>query len=248
MRQIYHRVVFRIHALGAQHDTIQAMKKEIELKYVLSSKDDFHLFERFLEQFRYDKKQILLQENSYFDSPSLDLRRAGISLRLRRQNQDFLLSAKQSLGVKNLQKNLSVRLEYEGRLDKRIASLICNDNLSPLDAFAYLRSRSTEAEATKSTLYRHMKKVTTTGLQVIGSFTNVRTNVPIMVAGQKIVLELDHSVYPKGVEVFEVEVEFAGVRQVTALRPSIEGLFRTAGLRTCRSSSKSSRLYRILFG
>lgn len=224
------------------------MKKEIELKYLISSKDDFYLFERFLEQYRSDKKQIYLQENSYFDTPSLDFRKSGISLRLRRQNHEYLLSAKQSLGNKKLQKNLSVRLEYEGRLDKRMASLLCDENLSPIDAFATLKSKTAEEEATKNTLHRHMKKTAHIGLQMIGSFTNVRISLPIMLKGERLVMELDHSIYPQAIEIFEVEVEFTGIRQVTALRPAIESLFRTAGIRTYRSSSKSSRLYRILFG
>jgi uncharacterized protein YjbK len=224
------------------------MKKEIELKYRLGKKEDFYLFERFLEQYRCDKKQILRQENSYFDTPKLDLRRARISLRLRKQNQEYLLSAKQSLEKKGAHKHLSIRLEYEGPLDKRLASLIYNDHLSPLDAFAFLRSRSAHADNTKKLLCAHMKKTAKTGVQIIGSFKNLRTTVPIMIAGHKMIIELDHSFYPKGIEVHEVEVEFVNVRQVATLQPAIEKLFRTAGIRVYRSSSKSSRLYRILFG
>lgn len=224
------------------------MKKEIELKYLLANKDDFFLFERFLERHRCDQKHILLQENTYFDTPALELRRAGISLRLRRQNTDFLLSAKCSLGTKRQTKNLSIRLEFEGRLDKRIAALIWEDHLSPLDAFLFLRTRAPDEAATKKRLYTQMKKIASTGVQAIGSFTNIRTNIPIMIAGQKIILELDHSRYPRGIHVYEVEIEFEGEPHVTALRPAIEGLFRSAGLRTARSSSKSSRLYKILFG
>ncbi len=225
------------------------MKKEIELKYLLSSKADFQIFERFLEQYRTGPKRVLRQVNSYFDTPSLSFRRAGISLRLRRENGEYFLSAKQSMGKKSsTQRHLSVRLEYEGNISARIASLVSREQVSALDAFSFLRSQTEEEELTRNTLYQHMKKAAQIGLQIIGSFSNTRTKMPIVLDDQAVTLELDHSIYPKGIEIFEVEVEFEGVRQANSLRPRIEGLFRKAGLRTYRSSSKSSRLYRILFG
>ncbi len=224
------------------------MKKEIELKYQLANKDDFYIFESFVEQYRCDKKRQLLQKNTYFDTPALELRRAGISLRLREQNNEYILSAKQSLRDKRMLKHLSVRLEYESKLDRNMASYIIDDHLSPLDAFLYLRSSSSMLEDTKRILYSHMKKAISTGLQIVGSFTNMRTNIPILIGGHKLHLELDHSRYPTDIEIYEVEVEFSGLRQVASLQPAIERLFRLAGVRTHRSSSKSSRLYRILFG
>lgn len=223
------------------------MKKEIELKYCLSSKEDFVSLMHFLEHVRREKSHTYHQENSYFDSPNLILRREGISLRLRKQNGDFILSAKQSLPKKKSSKNLSVRLEYEGMIEKHIAALLCNNNLSPVDAFAFLKTTNEDELATKKILYRRMKKAAHAGLQIIGSFKNTRISIPIVLAGEDIVLEFDHSFYPKGIEIFEVEVEFSSIKQATALRPAMDALFRMAGIKTHRSSSKSSRLYKILF-
>lgn len=223
------------------------MKKEIELKYCFSTKDDFLLFKRFLERYRIDKKNVLMQENFYFDSPELDLRRNGISLRLRKQNHEFFLSAKQST-KKRSEKFLSVRLEYESCLDKRIAALICEENLSPIEAFAFLPASSPDENLTKKTLYRRMKKSIKTGLQIIGTFKNTRTTVPILLLGEQLVLELDHSLYPKNIEIYETEIEFSSVKEALSLRPAVESLFRAAGIRTHKSCSKSSRLFKILFG
>jgi uncharacterized protein YjbK len=223
-----------------------SMKKEIELKYRLQSKDDFSLFERFLEQYRCEKKRVLSQENIYFDTPNLNLKKNGMSLRLRKENNDYLLSAKHSLEKKK-SKFLSVRLEYEAPVEPHIASLIINENLSPVDAFAFLPAASTNDALTKKALYRYLKKMTKTGVQIIGSFTNLRISMPIEILKHAVVMELDHSYYPKDTEVFEVEIEFASVKQAVFLRPAIEALFRSAGLRTHTSVSKSSRLYKLLY-
>lgn len=222
------------------------MKKEIELKYGLVSKDDFSLFECFLEQYRCAKKYTLHQHNMYFDTPSLSLKKNDISLRLRKQNGQFLLSAKQSLGKKA--KHLSVRLEYEAPIESHIGLLIAEEKLSAIDAFSFLKVVSADDFLTKKTLYLHMKKASKTGLQIIGSFTNKRVSIPIELLNHQIEMELDHSIYPKDQEFYEVEVEFISETQANFLRPAIKALFRQAGLKTHRVSSKSSRLYKILYG
>lgn len=224
------------------------MKKEIELKYRLASKDDFVLFNQFLDAYAAGPKAALRQENYYFDTPSLSLKHSGISLRLRRQNNENLICGKQSVSQKKPGKHLSVRLEYEGPVDTAIAALIHDGYLSPMDVFSSLQAKTADELATQKTLYRHMKKAAKTGLQMIGSFVNMRTAIPVDLLGQRILMELDQSTYPKSIEIFEVEVEFTSVKQVMALRPAIENLFRAAHVKTYRSSSKSSRLYRILFG
>jgi uncharacterized protein YjbK len=224
------------------------MKKEIELKYRLGSKDDFILLDRFLDGYAVGPKHLHQQENFYFDTPYLHLKRNNISLRLRKQNSEYLISAKQSFKGKKPGKHLSIRLEYEGRIDNAIASLILDDCLSPLDAFDLLPCLTSDELATKKTLYRNMRKAAKTGLQLIGSFVNLRRALPIDISGQTIVIELDHSIYPKAIEIFEVEIEFSSIEHVKQMRPTIENIFYLARIKTYQSSSKSSRLYRILFG
>lgn len=224
------------------------MKKEIELKFLLQSKNDFDFFMHFVEPFICGPKSIHRQENFYFDTPALNLRKKGISLRLRKQNDEYLFCVKQSIRNKRRKKNLSVRLEYESALDASIAYLLKQEMLSPIDAFLSLPAHSDEEKETKKLLHRHMKKASKTGLQLIGSLKNLRTVLPIKLVGESIELEFDHASYPYNVESFEIEVEFPSEKDATFMRPALENLFTAARIKTYRTSSKSSRLYKLLYG
>lgn len=223
------------------------MKKEIELKYLLNSKIDFDLFFEFLEPYACGKTKFYRQENFYFDTPALNLRRNKISLRLRKQNDDFLLSGKTSLNKKASKNNLSVRVEYEGHIDGGVAELMLQNLVSPIDVFSFLKAKTPEDVTSKKTLLRLMEKVSKTGLQMIGSFVNERTTMPLDVFDQRIYFEFDHSRYPQSVETYEVELEFPSEKLAVTMRPFIDTLFHRAGIKTKSSSSKSSRLYKILF-
>ncbi len=224
------------------------MKKEIELKYRLASKADFDHFFQFLRPLSAGKVSILRQDNSYFDTPTLRFKRNGISLRLRKEKHQYFMCSKQSLADKSVSSNLSVRLEYEAPVSEDIAKLLKEELLSPVEAFFHLPTTCPSEIKTKNSLYNKMNESANTGLQIIGSFKNMRTVLPVYIDNTSIMIEFDHSTYPNNVEIFEVEVEFASEKEVLRLRPTLEGLFRQAHIKTYRSSSKSSRLYRILFG
>lgn len=225
------------------------MKKEIEVKYQLSSKSDMEWLSHFLEPYALAKKKHYAQENFYFDTPALSLRHKGISLRLRKQNDQILLCAKQSLSQKKAKKeHLSVRLEYEALIDPHVAELMTQEFVSPIEVFATLPAHTEDEVLTKKTLYRRMKKTAKTGLQIIGSFINSRTILPILILDEKIDVEFDHAQYPKGVEIFEIEVEFKSEQQANTISPALESIFKTAQIKTKQSCSKSSRLYKLIYG
>lgn len=222
------------------------MRKEIELKYQLASKDDLNRLEGALLPYRKGEIESLVQENYYFDTSGMSLRREGISFRLRKENQAFSLTAKQSLSKKSTQDNLSIRLEFEGPVSPKAGQLMIDQYLSPLEAFLLLPAEG-EALKTKELLLGHIKKAAKFGLDILGSFVNHRSATPIEILGHEITLELDHSFYPKGIEIFEVEVEFVSEKQAKLLRPLIEDLFDNVPIKTQQSISKSSRLYHIIF-
>ncbi|HXW54064.1 MAG TPA: CYTH domain-containing protein [Myxococcota bacterium] len=224
------------------------MKKEIELKYLLESKSDFNRFKRFLAPFLSGDITLYQQENCYFDTPILHLKRKGLSLRLRKENNAYSLSAKQSLKKRGALENLSVRLEYEAAIETSVAKLIKSQLLSPLDAFFILPATTANDRATKMSLHQQMTKAAKLGLQMIGSFHNLRAKLPIKLLGHDVELEFDHCVFPKSVEIYEVEVEFSSEQQANNLRKPLEDLFAAAGIITHQSSSKSSRLYKLLYG
>jgi uncharacterized protein YjbK len=223
------------------------MKREIELKYRLASKADFDFFQAFLEPLLIEAKETFVQENYFFDTNMLSLKRNGISLRLRKERQQYFICAKQSLKKKKKKDNLSVRLEYESSIDDRIALLLKENLASAIDAFSVLSAKNNEEKITKKTLLKNMQSFAESGVGIVGSFRNERTLLPIVIDRSRLIIECDHSYYPKGIEVFEVEVEFPSLEDAQKKRPLLEMLFQKAHLRTYRSSSKSSRLYRILY-
>jgi uncharacterized protein YjbK len=225
------------------------MKKEIEVKYLLSSKSDMEWLSHFLEPYASSKKKYYFQENFYFDTPALSLRHKGISLRLRKQNDQILLCAKQSLAPKKSKKeHLSVRLEYEAFIEPHVAELMTQELVSPIEVFATLPANTEDEKLTQKTLYRRMKKTAKTGLQIIGSFVNNRTLMPVVILDENIDVEFDHAQYPKGVEIFEIEVEFESEQQAKTISPALESIFKKAQIKTKQSCSKSSRLYKLLYG
>ncbi|MCA9507193.1 MAG: CYTH domain-containing protein [Myxococcales bacterium] len=224
------------------------MKKEIELKYRLASKADFDHFFHFLEPMKSGRILVLRQRNIYFDTPSLSLKRNGISLRLRKQNNSYLMCAKQSLADKKSKNNLSVRLEYEEEINPSIAQLLEQQLLSPIDAFYHLLSPNPKDQETKLLLYGSMLKAAKSGLQIIGSFSNLRIILPVVIDEDFITFEFDHVSYPQNQEIFEVEIEFSSEKEVRKYRETVEKLFRQAQVKTYKSCSKSSRLYKMVFG
>jgi uncharacterized protein YjbK len=224
------------------------MKKEIELKYRLDSKLDLQLFEYLLDPYRTGEKQTLRQENYYFDTKMLSLKKQGISLRLRQEDDKFWLCAKQSLKGKKHGHNLSVRLEYQRPLSTDTATLIKQKKISAVDVFRKLNASSAEDQATRDTILDHMEHNFEGIIHMIGSFKNHRTIVPVSLLNHHLEIELDHSIYPGSVEVFEVEVEFSSVALAENMRGTLEALFRAGRIKTYASCSKSSRLYKIRFG
>jgi uncharacterized protein YjbK len=221
------------------------MKKEIELKYLFAGKSDFDLFKEFLIPYMCGENKNLKQTNYFFDTPSLSLKKKGICLRLRQQGKDYILCAKQSLRGKD---NLSIRLEFEGGITNNVAELVYKSYLSPLDIFLLLPTKTKEDITTHKILCKNIKKISKMGLQIIGSFINQRKVMPVKIAEQIIMMEFDHSIFPNSNEFFEVEIEFLSEKHMKNMRHNIEKLFKDAKIKTFSSSSKSSRLYKILFG
>jgi uncharacterized protein YjbK len=221
------------------------MKKEIELKYLIPAKEDFLRLKEVLVPYQLQEAEEIVQKNYYFDTLKRSLKKDGISLRLREENENYIITAKQSLGKKSTH-NLSVRLEYEGEVSQEVGELIAEQLLSPLEAFRSLKNF--ENEPTKKLLYSHIKKASNFELMLVGTFINHRTGIPIEILDHRLVLQLDHSFYPNNLEFFEVEIEFVSTKEILLLRPLIENLFTKNKIKTKQSTSKSSRLYRILFG
>ena len=195
-------------------------------------------------------KKLTEQENFYFDTPLLQLRKKGLVFASEKRTT--------SIGCRQNNRNRkaahkSIYLyvsKYPGLIQPRVAKTYSTRiSITPIRRIFNLSATKTPKDLlTKMTLYRNMTKAQKNGVQMIGSFCNLRTKIPISLMDQKFKLKFDHSIYPKSIEIYEIEVEFPSKKQVKMARKPLEGLFLAAGVKTHTSSSKSSRLYKLLYG
>lgn len=221
------------------------MKKEIELKYFLSSFNDLKLLFNFLKPLAVNEIKHVRQKNMYFDDNNFSLRNNHIVLRLRKEKNLFWLCAKQN--IKNNINNLSVSIELEFSIDKVYAYLIENNYLSALDAMIYLPLVTNKDHITRTTLINNMKAIDLGGIYCIGFFVNFRHTMPIKIDKYYVSIDLDHSYFPKKHQFFEVEIEVKSMTQASKIKPLIEDLLIKNNIDIKKTSAKSSRLYDIIF-
>lgn len=217
------------------------MKKEIELKYFLSSFNDLKLLFNFLKPLSVHEIKHVRQKNMYFDDNKFSLRKNHIALRLRKEKNIFWLCAKQN--IKNNINNLSVRIELEFSIDKTYAYLIENNYLSALDALIYLPLVTDKDHITRTTLINNIKAIDIGGIYCIGSFVNFRHTIPIKIDKYYISIELDHSYFPKKQQFFEIEIEVKSINQARKIKSLIEDLLIKNNIDIKKAGAKSSRLY-----
>lgn len=167
------------------------MNSETELKYSLSPKE-FKSLKRFLASYpHYSKRQI----NTYFDSPSLGLKKKRIGLRIRTSNQESpTLTVKfPKSGKKQKIAALKVRYEYEEYISLKDAKAVLTGTKNILSIEA-LPIRILKRKASKSCLKE---------LGKLGSLKTERTTYKY---SKSFILELDRFTFFKKT-FYELECE-----------------------------------------
>ena len=130
---------------------------EIEFKNLLTRME----YERFLNEFNIDKKQIFTQENHYFDTYDFALKNLGTALRIRRKQDDYEMTLKQPAAVGLLETNQLITSEEalhafkvgglpSGNIKKIIEEI--GIPFSELKYFGSLQTNRVEIEYTKGLL------------------------------------------------------------------------------------------------
>jgi uncharacterized protein YjbK len=161
---------------------------EIEIKLDLKNERNYHRILSFLSS---DSKPVR-QENHFFDTQDFSLARVGWALRIRRQADRAIFTAKGPRDQKYGE--LAVRPEIE-------------EDISTSKA-----DRLIESVVDLSTVPRRIADAVgdLTGerkLTRILSFINYRTTVKKEFGGVVLALEIDHTVFPDGTSDYELEVE-----------------------------------------
>lgn len=170
----------------------------------------------------------MFQENFYFDTKNLDLEKRGITLRIRKENEDWLVCLK----VKNTSQITNTyvsSLEFEQPASSAIFDL-CKEHpplisrFLPTEGLSYLNDLNND-------------------LELIGSIKNTRYSLQLF-KEFNYKFELDHSFFPNGNEAFELEIE--GIQGKQDSLKIIENIKNLGIEYTLNSKSKYKRFVEAL--
>jgi len=222
---------------------------EIEIKYRLESAKSLLAVETALGiQSSTQRRQVLRQVNYFFDTKDFLLKKANLALRLRQENEQFILCAKGTAtnGPKT-PKSAATRFEYEEKISKALAMQMLADKVSPVQKLEEQTDKLDPASKTRLFLLGRIGEVAKQkSLRVVGSFTNIRTCLPIRVNGQVLTLELDETTFPGHVIHYEVELELPQDSDHELAERVLCKLFDKAGVKYSPSEGKSDRLFKML--
>lgn len=162
-----------------------SVNQEVELKLIVNEKG----YNSLIEQFR--KIKIKEQKNFYFDTEDFSLNKRAATLRIRIEDNNINLTFKVKL--KSLDNILREAMEYEIKLTEKEYLDIMNFPQSIIDYF------SEDMTKVFGNLCNDKQR-----LMLLGSIENTRTYLE---GYQKIVFELDKSVFPNDKIFYELEIE-----------------------------------------
>ncbi|PFA69823.1 hypothetical protein CN378_03380 [Bacillus sp. AFS015802] len=155
--------------------------KEQELKLLLDAAGFKHLLAN-------KPTKILKQINYYYDTPHLDLKKSGVTLRIREENDDVILCMKSKLN-----KAVFVTSDEVQRIVSKVVLEQCMDNPDFIMEYLPESSRAVIVSLTKREK-----------LSFLGTIKNTRHCLNIV---KNYTFELDHSEFPNGVQSYELEIE-----------------------------------------
>lgn len=180
------------------------------------------------------KRRLLRQRNIFFDTDDGRLAAARLTVRLRHENELWVLTAK---GPQAGRSTLSVRAEAERVVAPALAAHLAAGTADPLPALA----RALPAPVAEALVARIIEAADGRAVRPVGGFRNDRTHVEVALpCGTRATLALDRSLMADGAEQHEVELEVApGAAQNAAAW--LSGLLARAGVPARAARSKRSR-------
>jgi uncharacterized protein YjbK len=193
---------------------------------------------------------LLLEQNNYFfDTPDFILRSNSLTVRLRHENSHFTLCMKgNDPRVTKSKKNISIRLEYENIIPENIALQLLEQKIAPLDyIFAQPISDNAKKTRTREFLCSQISILTLNKpLQMIGSFTNQRTCIPIFIGAEEFLIEMDKTKFLSEFIHYELELEIPANHHYQKSEEFLLELFKKASAEFFPSNGKTVRFYQFL--
>lgn len=174
---------------------------EKELKLLLEQ-DSYNIFLSYFNSSTYSVHQI----NYYFDTIDFTLNNLGITLRIRRENQDNWL--------------LCLKMKIDNMINSFVSSQEIERQISETDFIATQNDPNQILNFFEDELPVSIKsKLHSTQLRCLGAIENQRQKLNL---SEKYICELDRTLYPGGHEYYEME--FEGVRNDEDCKIIIEKL------------------------
>lgn len=205
---------------------------ETEFKFLLDDEAALESVRAELIQRGAKSAGAVLQRNHFFDSAGSDLRRARIAIRLREENERFVIALKGE--AEETDGALTLRPEAEFDVTGEQAKACIAGDASPFEL-------AQDALAGSPLLERVREVLAGEDLRHVGSFENLRDRTgPLELAGERLTFELDRTSYPDGRIDCELEVECRDPRSVGA---ALEALLAALGIRWRTTTSKAQRFF-----
>jgi len=227
--------------------------KEVELKWRVSSEKELKQVADIALK-RIDLEQTpkpVRQNNTFFDTADGDLKKNGVILRLRQEDESYVLTAKTSIVADDQgSKALAVRLEEEIDVPAPDAAMFLEGQASPI-LFFRKAAYPTDALAQKQRLLMVGRLAKAGGkktLVALGSFVNYRQKIPFMVDNHRLVLEFDTATFPGDQTHYEVELEVPIHLEPQVAEERLLGLFEEAKVQGRSAPGKANRFFRALAG
>lgn len=226
------------------------MIKEIELKYRLH---DAASLERVKNAAlaRADKSEIVTrtQTNYFFDTNGHSLKSNRVTLRLRHEGERHTLCIKgDDPNTPKTPDTLSVKLEYERILDHAHAHQLLALTVSPIELLAIDHIHDDKRQnQTRAYLFEQARNLAKARpIILVGSFSNLRSYIPIQMGSTKLTLELDETRFGNNIVHHEVELELPASADLAATERDLLTLFDEAQVQFFSSSGKAERFYNLL--
>jgi uncharacterized protein YjbK len=230
--------------------TEKDMIHEIEIKFRVISREALDELEKKAnELFPNGNIKEVEQTNFFFDTADLCVRRNGIGFRLRKENENYMITLKgPSLDKKEaIASKLTSRLEFEAAVPEKDALMLLTSSLNPVDFAENLSVPEPKMRGTRDHILKIIRQACSKSeISLVGSFTNHRRILPIMIDNCAMKLEFDRTHFTRSNIQYEVELEIPSMAYSETAEAFLVDLFKQCGQTPGFERSKSERFYALL--
>lgn len=221
---------------------------EIELKYALENAQQYRDLITYLERYSGEKAFFLSQNNTFFDTQNRLLKKASLILRLRSENERFILTAKGAAPADTLgHQALACRLEEEVEISAQKAQSLLAGEEDPIKLLQESEwPQNPQAEKSRLLLIGHLQTARAQKpLIILGAFKNERRVIPISLNGTVFHFECDATHFSPARIDYEVEVELPSAENAAPVEDFVSKCFAELEIPKKTAPGKAWRFFNL---